>query len=81
MKSIRYLYSNAPADLAENFDIPQRLSPIFQLSLVGEMRKIKGKVLFGGNVVYCPQTAWIQNATLRAILLLDYLLMKKIIIK
>ena len=53
----------------------------FLSSLIGEMKRIKGEVLFGGNVVYCPQTAWIQNATLRAILLLDYLLMKKIIIK
>ncbi|CAG8848009.1 14296_t:CDS:2, partial [Racocetra persica] len=34
-------------------------------ALVGEMKKIKGEVLFGGNVGYCPQTAWIQNATLR----------------
>ncbi|CAG8625397.1 12375_t:CDS:10 [Gigaspora margarita] len=34
-------------------------------SLVGEMKRIKGDVLFGGNVVYCPQTAWIQNATLK----------------
>ncbi|CAG8455262.1 7608_t:CDS:2, partial [Dentiscutata heterogama] len=34
-------------------------------ALVGEMKKIKGEVLFGGNVGYCPQSAWIQNATLR----------------
>ncbi|RIB17403.1 P-loop containing nucleoside triphosphate hydrolase protein [Gigaspora rosea] len=34
-------------------------------SLVGEMKRIKGEVLFGGNIVYCPQTAWIQNATLK----------------
>ncbi|CAG8727944.1 8123_t:CDS:2, partial [Racocetra persica] len=34
-------------------------------ALVGEMKKVKGDVLFGGNVGYCPQTAWIQNATLR----------------
>ncbi|CAG8798409.1 27200_t:CDS:2, partial [Racocetra persica] len=32
-------------------------------ALVGEMKKIKGEVLFGGNFGYCPQTAWIQNAT------------------
>ncbi|RIB06325.1 ABC transporter [Gigaspora rosea] len=37
----------------------------FLSSLIGEMKRIKGEVLFGGNVVYCPQTAWIQNATLR----------------
>ncbi|CAG8849503.1 14484_t:CDS:1, partial [Racocetra persica] len=34
-------------------------------ALVGEMKKIKGEVLLGGNIGYCPQTAWIQNATLR----------------
>ncbi|RIB04579.1 P-loop containing nucleoside triphosphate hydrolase protein [Gigaspora rosea] len=34
-------------------------------ALIGDMKRIKGEVLFGGNVVYCPQTAWIQNATLR----------------
>ena len=32
--------------------------------LIGEMRKIKGHVSFGGRVAYCSQTAWIQNATL-----------------
>ncbi|KIY65390.1 hypothetical protein CYLTODRAFT_492364 [Cylindrobasidium torrendii FP15055 ss-10] len=40
--------------------------------LIGEMRLVpsedgtKGSVLFGGSVGYCPQTAWIQNATIRA---------------
>ncbi|TFK49597.1 ABC protein [Heliocybe sulcata] len=33
--------------------------------LIGEMRKVKGDVTFGGRVAYCPQTAWIQNATLK----------------
>ncbi|KAJ3773608.1 ABC protein [Lentinula raphanica] len=33
--------------------------------LVGEMRKISGEFSFGGRVAYCPQTAWIQNSTLR----------------
>lgn len=28
------------------------------------MRKVQGEVVFGGRVAYCPQTAWIQNATL-----------------
>ncbi|KAG1903686.1 ABC protein [Suillus fuscotomentosus] len=32
--------------------------------LLGEMRKVSGHVSFGGCVGYCPQTAWIQNATL-----------------
>lgn len=32
--------------------------------LIGEMRKIAGKVTFGGELAYCPQVAWIQNATL-----------------
>ncbi|TBU32613.1 P-loop containing nucleoside triphosphate hydrolase protein [Dichomitus squalens] len=33
--------------------------------LIGEMRKVKGHISFGGRVAYCSQTAWIQNATLR----------------
>lgn len=32
--------------------------------LIGEMRKTQGRVSFGGRVAYCPQTAWIQNASL-----------------
>lgn len=28
------------------------------------MRRTAGKVTFGGRIGYCPQTAWIQNATL-----------------
>ncbi|KAF8899910.1 ABC protein [Gymnopilus junonius] len=35
------------------------------LGLVGEMRRVSGTVSFGGRVAYCPQTAWIQNATVR----------------
>ncbi|CAG8600207.1 14336_t:CDS:10, partial [Dentiscutata heterogama] len=34
-------------------------------ALVGEMKKVSGEIIFGGTVGYCPQTAWIQNATLR----------------
>ncbi|KAF9074671.1 ABC protein [Rhodocollybia butyracea] len=33
--------------------------------LVGEMRRTSGEFSFGGRVAYCPQTAWIQNASLR----------------
>ncbi|KDQ57350.1 hypothetical protein JAAARDRAFT_194496 [Jaapia argillacea MUCL 33604] len=34
--------------------------------LIGEMRQVSGdRVVFGGRVAYCPQTAWIQNATLK----------------
>ncbi|KAJ6466582.1 ABC protein [Mycena vitilis] len=33
--------------------------------LIGEMRKVGGEFSFGGRVAYCPQTAWIQNASLR----------------
>lgn len=29
------------------------------------MRRTSGSVQFGGSVAYCPQTAWIQNATVR----------------
>ena len=28
--------------------------------LIGEMRKTEGKVIFGGSVAYCSQSAWIQ---------------------
>ncbi|KDR79020.1 hypothetical protein GALMADRAFT_244748 [Galerina marginata CBS 339.88] len=35
------------------------------LGLIGEMRKVDGSVLFGGRVAYCPQIAWIQNASVR----------------
>ena len=34
-------------------------------SLVGEMRKTNGEVVFGGKVAYAPQQPWILNATLR----------------
>ncbi|KAJ7284591.1 ABC transporter [Mycena rebaudengoi] len=33
--------------------------------MIGEMRKTSGTVKFGGSVGYCPQSAWIQNATIR----------------
>ncbi|KAF8969223.1 ABC transporter [Flammula alnicola] len=33
--------------------------------LIGEMRKTAGNIVFGGSVAYCPQSAWIQNATIR----------------
>lgn len=45
------------------------MSIYFQSSLlqglVGEMRKTSGEFAFGGRVAYCPQTAWIQNSSLR----------------
>lgn len=31
--------------------------------MVGEMRSVSGRVIFGGRVSYCAQSAWIQNAT------------------
>ncbi|KAF7327422.1 ABC transporter protein [Mycena kentingensis (nom. inval.)] len=33
--------------------------------MIGEMRRTSGHTKFGGSVGYCPQTAWIQNATVR----------------
>jgi len=33
--------------------------------MIGEMRKTSGYTKFGGTVGYCPQSAWIQNATIR----------------
>lgn len=37
----------------------------FLQALVGEMRKTKGEVVFGGSVAYVPQQPWIVNATLK----------------
>ncbi|KAJ3028172.1 UNVERIFIED_CONTAM: hypothetical protein HDU68_002318 [Siphonaria sp. JEL0065] len=34
-------------------------------ALVGEMRKTNGSVEFSGDVSYAPQTAWIQNASVK----------------
>ncbi|KIM43822.1 hypothetical protein M413DRAFT_434825 [Hebeloma cylindrosporum] len=34
-------------------------------ALIGEMRRIRGEVHFGGTVSYAPQVPWIRNATLR----------------
>ncbi|KAJ7678475.1 ABC transporter [Mycena rosella] len=33
--------------------------------MIGEMRRTSGSTKFGGSVGYCPQSAWIQNATIR----------------
>ncbi|KAL3706469.1 ATP-binding cassette transporter yor1, partial [Talaromyces marneffei ATCC 18224] len=35
----------------------------FLASLAGEMRKLNGVAIVGGSKAYCPQNAWIQNAT------------------
>lgn len=37
--------------------------------LLGEMTRTRGKVTFGGTVGYCPQSAWVQNATLVSLIL------------
>ncbi|KAF4621625.1 hypothetical protein D9613_012586 [Agrocybe pediades] len=34
-------------------------------ALIGEMRRTRGDVTFGGKVSYAPQTPWIRNTTLR----------------
>lgn len=34
-------------------------------ALVGEMKRTKGSVSFGGSIAYAAQTPWIQNATLK----------------
>ncbi|KAF9277276.1 hypothetical protein BGZ74_003407 [Mortierella antarctica] len=34
-------------------------------ALVGEMRKTGGSMEYGGTIGYCPQSAWIQNATVQ----------------
>lgn len=33
--------------------------------IIGEMKKVSGKVTVNGKLAYCPQQAWIQNASLR----------------
>lgn len=38
----------------------------FLASLAGEMRKVNGDAIVGGSKAYCPQNAWIQNATVEA---------------
>ncbi|GAA5860817.1 hypothetical protein JCM3774_003151 [Rhodotorula dairenensis] len=32
---------------------------------IGEMRRVKGEVIFGGRIAYCAQSAWILNTTVR----------------
>lgn len=34
-------------------------------ALAGDMRKLSGSVTFGASRAFCPQYAWIQNATVR----------------
>jgi ABC-type multidrug transport system fused ATPase/permease subunit len=34
-------------------------------ALIGEMKRESGEVVFGGTIGYCPQQAWIQNATVK----------------
>ncbi|KAF5360312.1 hypothetical protein D9758_009126 [Tetrapyrgos nigripes] len=34
-------------------------------ALIGEMRRTRGQVVFGGSIAYVPQTPWIKNATVR----------------
>ncbi|KAL1744151.1 P-loop containing nucleoside triphosphate hydrolase protein [Schizophyllum fasciatum] len=34
-------------------------------ALIGEMRRTRGDVVFGGSVAYVPQKPWIQSATVR----------------
>lgn len=34
-------------------------------ALLGEIPKIRGRVIVNGSIAYCPQQAWIQNATVR----------------
>ncbi|KAG8869673.1 hypothetical protein FRB97_000807 [Tulasnella sp. 331] len=34
-------------------------------ALIGEMRRIRGEVVFGGTTSYVPQQPWVQNATVR----------------
>jgi ATP-binding cassette subfamily C (CFTR/MRP) protein 1 len=33
--------------------------------LLGEMKRVKGEAIINGSIAYCPQQAWIQNATIK----------------
>lgn len=35
------------------------------LGMINEMRRTRGRVIFGGPVSYVPQHAWIQSGTVR----------------
>ena len=74
--SLRQAELNAPFSMRHlNFDVPRGSlvaivgsfgsgkSSLLQ-GLLGEMTRTHGKVTFGGTVGYCPQSAWVQNATL-----------------
>ena len=37
-------------------------------ALLGEIRRVRGRVSVGGSTAYCPQQAWCQNASLMTIL-------------
>lgn len=37
----------------------------FLAALAGDMRRTKGEVMIGASRAFCPQYAWIQNATVR----------------
>eukprot|EP00833_Pecoramyces_ruminatium_P000081 jgi/Orpsp1_1/1174113/evm.model.c7180000048971.1 len=34
-------------------------------ALIGEMKRESGEIIYCGSIGYCPQQAWIQNATIR----------------
>lgn len=34
-------------------------------AMIGEMKRTKGEVTFGGSIAYVPQSPWIRNATVR----------------
>ncbi|KAG9092782.1 hypothetical protein FRC06_011800 [Ceratobasidium sp. 370] len=56
----------ASLTLFQMLRMPLMFLPIALSSgLIGEMRREKGSVTFGGSVGYCSQTAWIQSATVR----------------
>ncbi|KAH9173294.1 putative ATP-binding cassette transporter protein YOR1 [Lactarius sanguifluus] len=42
-----------------------QLVAIVGAGLIGDMRRSEGAVRVGGSVAYCPQSAWIENATIR----------------
>lgn len=47
-------------------------------ALVGEMKRNKGEVIFGGSISYVAQQAWIQNATVKVSFSFDDILVSPI---
>ncbi|KAH8982831.1 P-loop containing nucleoside triphosphate hydrolase protein [Lactarius akahatsu] len=59
-----FTWDGPPPDLDESREVESGKTSLLQ-GLIGDMRRSEGSVRVGGSVAYCPQSAWIQNATIR----------------